>query len=427
MNSDLEVLGSTGSASSELNRSQSIVFHLAIFSIAFLILFSRRPDAVLNAQFFAEDGTYWYADAYQFGWRCLLMPQVGYLNTLSRLIALFSLPFPLAFAPLVMNLCALIVQILPVNLFLSSRFSAIPFWIRTVASFLYLALPNSAEIHANTTNVQWHLGLLAFLVLAAPGRDTIGRIFLDFPALLLILVNGPLGILLIPIALLFWWKRKGRWSTAYLVALLPGAFLQGLIMVASHARRIGTNGASLGRLVSILGRQVFMGCLLGTKTISQLMYHARILSILEMIATVIGVGIVLYALRSGALELRLFILFSALIFAACLAHPLAGGTGYQWDIMRGAGNFGRYFFFPMLAFLAALLWSVRTAKARTLRHAALAILLLMPIGIFRDWRYRPFLDMDFKGFAAAFERAAPGTKFVVSINPDWEMYLTKKP
>jgi len=52
---------------------------------------------------------------------------------------------------------------------------------------------------------------------------------------------------------------------------------------------------------------------------------------------------------------------------------------------------------------------------------------LMPIGIFRDWRYRPFLDMDFKGFAAAFERAAPGTKFVVSINPDWEMYLTKKP
>jgi hypothetical protein len=209
--------------------------------------------------------------------------------------------------------------------------------------------------------------------------------------------------------------------------LLPGVFLQGLIMVTSHARRIGTNGASLGRLVSILGRQVFIGSLLGTRTISQLTYHARILSILEIIATAIGAAIVLYALRSGALELRLFILFSALIFTACLARPLAGGTGYQWDIMLGAGNFGRYFFFPMLAFIAALVWIVQTAKARTLRYVALAIVFLMPIGIFRDWRYRPLLDLDFKGFAAAFERASPGTRFVVSINPDWEMYLTKKP
>jgi hypothetical protein len=165
-----------------------------------------------------------------------------------------------------------------------------------------------------------------------------------------------------------------------------------------------------------------MGCLRGTKTISQLMYHARILSILEMTATAIGVAIVLYPLRSGALQLRLFILFSALILTACLARPLAGGTGCQWEIMRGRREHS-----PLLAFRAALLWIVQTAKARTLRYLAMAILLLMPVGIFRDWRYRPFLDMDFKGFAAASERAARGTKFVVSINPDWEMYLTKKP
>jgi hypothetical protein len=170
------------------------------------------------------------------------MPQVGYLSTLSRLIALFSLLFLLAFAPLAMNLCALIVQILPVNLFLSSRFSAIPFWIRAGGSFLYLALPNWAKIHANSTNVQWHWGLLAFLVLAVPSPDPVGRSILDFPALLFISIDGPLGILLIPIAFLLWCKRKDRWSTAYLVVLLPAALLQGLIMLTSHASRMGQTG-----------------------------------------------------------------------------------------------------------------------------------------------------------------------------------------
>jgi hypothetical protein len=51
----------------------------------------------------------------------------------------------------------------------------------------------------------------------------------------------------------------------------------------------------------------------------------------------------------------------------------------------------------------------------------------MPIGIVRDWRYPPFLDFDFKEIAAVFDRAAPGTKFIISINPHWQMQLTKKP
>jgi len=48
-----------------------------VFTAAVFVTISRRPDAVLNAQFFAEDGTYWYHDAYQFGFRSLLMPQAG--------------------------------------------------------------------------------------------------------------------------------------------------------------------------------------------------------------------------------------------------------------------------------------------------------------------------------------------------------------
>jgi hypothetical protein len=111
-------------------------FQFALFLLAFLVAFSHRPDTLLNAQFWAEDGTFWYADAYNLGFHSLIMPEAGYLHTVARLVALFALFFPLSVAPLIMNLCALAVQILPVNVFLSSRFSAIPLETRILGSLL---------------------------------------------------------------------------------------------------------------------------------------------------------------------------------------------------------------------------------------------------------------------------------------------------
>src|SRR6266851_5375764 len=73
-----------------LTRGRDLAMHAAIFLIAFVLLFARRPDAILHAQFYAEDGAYFYSDAYQFGWRCLLMPYGGYLSTLLRLIGLLA-------------------------------------------------------------------------------------------------------------------------------------------------------------------------------------------------------------------------------------------------------------------------------------------------------------------------------------------------
>lgn len=159
---------------------RAVTFQAGIWLTAFLIIFSRRPDAILNAQFFAEDGKFWYADAYQFGLRCLLMPDRigGYFHTASRLVALVSLCFPFALAPLVMNVCAIVFQILPVSVFLSSRFSNFSLLKRLVVSSLYPAIPNTYEVNANATTIQWHLALLACIVLVArPTTDRKWRIF----------------------------------------------------------------------------------------------------------------------------------------------------------------------------------------------------------------------------------------------------------
>jgi len=54
-----------------------------------------------------------------------------------------------------------------------------------------------------------------------------------------------------------------------------------------------------------------------------------------------------------------------------------------------------------------------------------ALLLLLPIGIYQDWRYPPFQDLHFPVYAAQFEQAPAGTKIIIPINPGWSMELTK--
>jgi hypothetical protein len=407
-----------------------IVLQVTIFLVAFAVLFSRRPDAILNAQFWAEDGKYFYSDAYQYGWHCLLLPYGGYLNTLLRLIGLLALLCPLAFAPLVMNLCAMVIQILPVNLFLSTRFSAIPYNTRLFGSLLYLALPNSSEIHANTTNIQWHLALLALLVLLSQAEAGKAWRYFDYPVLFFALLDGPLGILLLPIAAVLFWKRRDKRSAYSLAALIPLATIQSLVILFSNSRRPAQNGATLSGLTSILGIQVFTSALLGSKTSLRLMIiDDRYLYTLEIIAACLGLAAVTYALWKAPLELKLFVCFAFSALALALARPMATTNNAirpQWELLQSPGIGVRYYFFPMLAFLASLIWMATERKRAFTRCAAIGLLLLLPIGVYRDWSYPPFADLHFRVFVDEFNRAARGTTITIPLNPGWQMQLTKR-
>jgi hypothetical protein len=410
-------------------RLGKITFHVAVFAGAFLILFLRRPDAILNAQFYSEDGIYWYADAYHFGWHCLLMPLGGYLNSLSRLIGMFSLLFPFAQAPLVMNLCAIVAGILPIHIFLSSRFNSIPFNLRLLGSLLYLALPNSFELHATTTNIQWHLALAGCLILlGSPKGGRFWHVF-DFLLLALVVLDGPLGILLIPVALALRWLRKDRRYDLALAALAPGALIQFLFLFVAAPRRPAPNGASIERFIHILGGQVFLSSLFGVRTLIQLV-QAHSLFTIDIAAMLVGLAILGYALRRGPLELKLFLLFAAAVFGLGLLHPLAttDGNHVQWEQLQVPGCGNRYYFFPMLAFLLSLFWMVGTPplSSKAPRYVALTLLFFLPIGIIRDWQYRPFDDLHFQEIAADFQRAPSGTQFVIPVNPGVTMQLTKR-
>jgi hypothetical protein len=417
-----------------------VAFHVVFFAVAFFLVFVRRSDALRNPQFYAEDGTVFYAGAYQYGIHSLVMPYSGYLHTLLRLVALVTLLFPFACAPLIMTLIGITFQVLPVNLFLSSRFSNIAFPTRLLGSFIYLALPNAYEIQANITNVQWHMALIACLVLLAqPASGKAWRIF-DAAMLVLTSLSTPMTLLLAPIAAYIWWKRRNMGSARSFAFLVPGTMIEMIAIAANwHSRTFthinalgqgvpvgGPNGATLGRFFSIVGRQLFLSSLLGLKTQDWLL-RLKSIHCIEIAATLIGLSLLLYVLVHATTELKLFILFALGILALGLLHPVAGSPDRaQWDWMTDPGCGNRYYFFPMLAFLASLIWLAgRKASPIALRSFAVVLLLLLPIGIHCDWRYPKFPNYHFRQYAEQFERAPSGTEITIPIYPEWSMKLTK--
>src|SRR5690348_1083211 len=90
------------------HRSLGIGEIATLFAASALGLFLRAPDALLNPQFIAEDGTAFFAG--QFGRLLppLFGPVQGYWVVLDRLVAWYASFFPVILVPLVYNLSAIL-------------------------------------------------------------------------------------------------------------------------------------------------------------------------------------------------------------------------------------------------------------------------------------------------------------------------------
>ena len=386
-------------------------------------MISRRPDAVLNPQFWAEDGRDWYRDAYAGGLDSLLHPSYGYLESLPHFVALMAQPFPLLWAPAIFNMAAIAIQVLPAVMLVSRRFMSLNLSGRALLALLYFALPNSWDVHANLTNAQWHLALLACAITLAEPSPTLAWCIFDVIALVFAGLSGPFCLVLAPIAVAMWWWRRDRRRLIIVATLATGAVIQTAAIFSDFGNRPGMAlGPSPALLIKILSRQVFLGAMEGGKhPVASFTDHSLLLS---AAIAMTGVAILIWALSVGPLELQCFLVFGFAIFAASLASPLTSPGPSQWEVLFHADG-ARYWLFPMLVFLAAL---VRLLSARTwpLRWAAAAALLACSPGIVRDWRMPAYEDLNFPAHARAFSQASPGTTVTIPINPPgWNMRLVK--
>lgn len=406
--------------------------HGAIFLAACAILVSRRPDAVFHAQFFAEDGHIWFADAYNFGWLpALLRTQDGYFQTLPRLAASLALLVPFSLVPIALNLIAIAIQAIPANLLLLDRSSV---WgslrYRALLAGIYLALPNCFEISFGITESQWPFALCAFLLLAAgTPQGTLGRI-VDLAVILLCALTGPFCVPLFPVALVLAWKRHTRWHLVLSVILAVCCLVQAweLLITNPSARSHYADalGAAPALFINLLAGNVYLGAVIGGNSLAA--HGNPALFAFFLFVVLLGTFIIAACLVKSPLEMKLFLFFASAILAASLISPNTGvpNGATAWGKLAISGG-ARYWFLPTLAFAWSVLWCFRSRIA-ILKFVSAPLLFLMCLGILRDWRHPAFTETHFAESVQRFQAAQPGTLVTIpEYPPGWTVKLVKHP
>jgi len=395
---------------------------VCLFGLSFgVVLFARCPAMILHPEFWAEDGVIWYADAYTSGWHSLFFPQNGYLQTISRLVALVAQGFPLRWAPALFVAAALLIQMLTATFVVSTRMSTA--WPstggRVLFAFVYAALPNSFETYLNLTNAQWHFAILAFLVLVSrPAKSRLGTAW-DLAVLALSGLTGPFCMFLLPIAV---WRLHEDPSAALLkraMVVTIACGIQGsfLITTIGDSRSATALGASMGRLADAVVAQVLLGGLLGTRVTSWIIHTVP--SNNDAIAVAVALGgslLCALALWRGSPVLRKAALFGGLAFAAALWRPQVSLTEPQWSVMTNPGAGQRYYLIPILVWVGVAL-TLATDHNRNFRFLGSTLVLLLFRGIVADWPYPRLPPTGFPEQAQEFELAPPGTRMEFASRP----------
>ena len=95
---------------------------------------------------------------------------------------------------------------------------------------------------------------------------------------------------------------------------------------------------------------------------------------------------------------------------------------------RVAGSWGiRYWFFPMLAFIASIVWMLQGRNRPLIQWTAIALLLVMVFGIVQDWGHPRLVDFRFPEYVRKLSSQPSGTTLFVPINPaGFTMQLMKR-
>ncbi|MBX7144082.1 MAG: hypothetical protein K1X79_06500 [Oligoflexia bacterium] len=406
-----------------------------VFIASVWLVYSRRPDAVLNPQFFAEDGIVWYANAYHHGFKCLFWPQDGYFQTFYRIVALVTQLFDMRLAPVIFNYTAIVVQVLPVLILFARRFDALipSFAIRGLAALLYLGLPNAEELHANLAYAYWHLSLACLLVFVtySPSTNRLQK-YADIGLVSLTSISGVSVIFLAPSCLWFMWAKRSLDRLALFVPIAVGALLQvlGVFVFDPHSRFVGQYGASFYNFVTIIASQLFVAPILGDKGFRFLIESGYYVVSLKSALVCLWTILVYLSWRRAPAELKVLIMYGLLIAFVSLSAPNTGNANQVfWDNLSGPGAAPRYWYFATLALQASLIFLANQQSKHHLgtRTISSFLLILCVIGSVWNWRYKPWRNMHFNKQVAAFERSEPGTITTFrSRPPGFEMRLERR-
>ena len=206
-----------------------------VVAFVFLLQVGRRPDALFNPQFWAEDGYVFFKDQLLLGLsHSLLLEYAGYLHFVPRMVAAFASWFPVARAPFLYNLAATAIEALALSLFAlpAYRYVMRPDYLRVAVCIVAACVFSAPEVISNLTDAQWFLALGALVLLFYPVPERLaGSLrfqFLTGGIGLVVVCTSPQTLILLPFVLWklypFAWRRS-----AGPLLVLAGMFIQGAV------------------------------------------------------------------------------------------------------------------------------------------------------------------------------------------------------
>ncbi|QDH17611.1 hypothetical protein [Swingsia samuiensis] len=404
---------------------------LFLIKLLFLsgLLFFRSPSTLLHAQFWGEDGWVWFPDAYHLKIHSLIMAHTGYFQTVSRLIALIGQAFPLRWNPTFYAACAFIFQLLPAAFITSTRCkNLIPNdSLRFFLACLLCTLPNTNEVYVNLTNSQWHLAILAFLIIFSSPPENLFEKTFDYSFLTLSSLSGPFCLLLLPLAIIHTYFQKNKTNIQRLIILISSTFIQLIpLITTSHTTRIHTVlGARIGTLLQLLTSQLFLSPIIGHNHINRL-YQSFFWKgpLFPLFVTILCLYICLRMAKKSSF-VRYLLLFATLVLTASLMNPIVSTTTPQWNALLIPDTGMRYFFIPLFAWSTTLTIAAFSGPF-FVRAISFGLLLIgLFIGIPTDYSIPTEPDRNFQSAADAFDKAPIGTTITIPVRPNSSQKITK--
>ena len=444
--------------------------YVTVAIVGTALIFSRRPDAFLNPQFYGNDGPTWFADAWNHGpWANLLHQHNGYLGIWPRSVALVADYLPLTWAPAVFNFAALVAQLAPAVLLAGPRGRGLirsdP--LRLFGVVLYFAVPNSADMNMILSTSEWHLALLAGMVLAlGPAEDRAGAgggdmswtadaggdttrtagvhttrtagvgvrkatLAADAFVVALSALSGPYAFLLVPVALvqLFRsYKTSGvvnmTWAATMTAVTTAASICQLISLLGTPAMRHAPLGTSPHRFWHIVGGQLVIAPIIGVN--HGLSWLKAPPHGIHEVASAAGIFFAVAVMVKGGPRHRLLATFALMVLTASLLSPApyVDGNVPAWQAFGLAGWGLSYWFIPTVVELWLLLALLEKVKmpARAVIAALLAAVCL--IAVPGDWTYPKFINFHYGHDAARLNKMPPHQSLTFPENPRPYHYFT---
>jgi hypothetical protein len=383
----------------------------AVLAVCAVVLALRRAQAVTNPQFWAEDA-YFFQRAYVFGWSAFAEPFSGYLHTILRAVAQFTVSVDAAHAPALFVACSGAVTLYVAGRTLSER-CPLP-RLGGACALAVVLVPDTYEIFMNVVNLQWVIA--AGLILLLVSRDPAGGLqwLHDLAAAALMGLTGPYCIVLCPLFLWRAWDRRTRASAVIAAVIVACALIQGFCVV--HEKFVGPAGpVQYPLLLPAIGRRIGGSILVGALMAGQTGLYVGTLVGLGTLA-----GVAYLAFRKGdhrPERILLGLAFFSLLTAALIR------TRYSYDQFFLPLAHARYVFLPQLIAIWLLL-AAAGGRGRPARICAALALWAFAVNLPRD-REPAYLDMEWWRYEPQIRAGLPVT--IPTNPPGWYIPLPARP